>query len=65
LSNVIDDNRFCAFTFLVVVTDAPGVGLFAFLAQLSAIFHFLQMEYIVSKMRPDGGGFAIGTPAAS
>jgi hypothetical protein len=36
LSNLIGVNRLGALTFFVVIADATGMGLFAFLAQLSS-----------------------------
>jgi hypothetical protein len=51
LSNT-DASRFGTFTFFVVIADATGVGLLAFLAQLRSHFHFLQFVKILSKMRP-------------
>ena len=38
LCNLIDDNRLGAFSFLVVIADATGMGLFAFLAELGSHF---------------------------
>jgi hypothetical protein len=43
----MEARRLGAFTFFVVITDATGVGLFAFLAELSSHFSTSSMLLIV------------------
>jgi hypothetical protein len=50
LDNLIDANRLGAFSFFVVIASATGVGLFAFLAQLSSHLS----NFLSSKVRPIG-----------
>lgn len=50
LCNLIDANRLGTFTFFVIIADATGVGLFAFLAELSSHFS----NFLLSKVRPVG-----------
>jgi hypothetical protein len=45
LGDLIDGNRLGAFSFIIVIANSTGMGLFAFLAQFgSHFFHFLCIE---------------------
>jgi hypothetical protein len=45
LGDLIDGYRLGAFSFIIVIANSTGMGLFAFLAQFgSHFFHFLCIE---------------------